>query len=363
MADYVTRTFEFDGKRYYVRGKDDKDAEIKRELKKKELEEGKRIITGSTTVSAWSKEWLETYKESNVNPRHYSDLKSIVDNFISPSIGPIKVKQIKPLHLQKILNGLKGKYSDSYIDKIYDVIRQIFSSAWDNHLIMDNPSESLVKPVGKPKSERRAITDSERKLTLKVAEYNRGGLFVLIMLYCGLRPGEVAALKWCDVDLKNRIIKVLQANKSDDTIGSPKTESGIREVPVPDVLIQRFMREDRQPFSLMCTNTTGGKLTKSSMYALWKNFKRDMNIEAGCEVFRNKVMPPFRIAEDLTLYCYRHTYCTDLEAAGVPINVAKRLMGHSSIEVTARIYTHKNEESFNAAAELINKHVALDVAQ
>ena len=48
------------------------------------------------------------------------------------------------------------------------------------------------------------------------------------------------------------------------------------------------------------------------------------------------------IAPDLTLYCLRHTFCTDLQRAGVAINIAKELMGHSSITVTADIYTHRN---------------------
>lgn len=46
------------------------------------------------------------------------------------------------------------------------------------------------------------------------------------------------------------------------------------------------------------------------------------------------------IAPDLTTYCLRHTFCTDLQRAGVAINIAKELMGHSSIAVTADIYTH-----------------------
>ncbi|MDD2217639.1 MAG: tyrosine-type recombinase/integrase [Eubacteriales bacterium] len=55
-------------------------------------------------------------------------------------------------------------------------------------------------------------------------------------------------------------------------------------------------------------------------------------------------------------YCLRHTYCTDLQDAGVPINVAKELMGHSDISVTAKIYTHRTETSYNNAKDLINRH-------
>ena len=55
----------------------------------------------------------------------------------------------------------------------------------------------------------------------------------------------------------------------------------------------------------------------------------------------NKIVTP-KVAEDLTTYCLRHTFATDLQKAGVPINVAKELMGHEDISVTANTYTHKD---------------------
>ena len=78
-----------------------------------------------------------------------------------------------------------------------------------------------------------------------------------------------------------------------------------------------------------------------------------MHIEAGGQLFRNAVVDD-RIAKDFTMYCLRHTYCTDLEKAGVPITVASRLMGHSKLELTAKIYTHHNAESIEKAREKIN---------
>ncbi len=182
------------------------------------------------------------------------------------------------------------------------------------------------------------------------------------MLYCGLRPGEVAALIWKDVDLAKRTIHVTRALKADNTINLPKTSSGIRDVPIPDVLIPRLQEERKGPFELVCTNSYGNSYTESSIQAMWESFRNQLNIAAGCKVFRNQVQPPYAISKDLTLYCYRHTYCTDLQAAGVPINVAKELMGHSSISVTAQIYTHKSDVAFNNAAALINRYVASGVA-
>ena len=85
--------------------------------------------------------------------------------------------------------------------------------------------------------------------------------------------------------------------------------------------------------------------------------KREMNIAMGCKVYRNQVLKPHWVADDLVPYCLRHTYCTELQDAGVPINVAKELMGHTDISVTARIYTHQSEKSFNDARDKIDAYI------
>lgn len=350
------KSFSFDGRRYYVRGRTHDEAVAKAAVRKAELEAGKRELSGNTQVKDWSKEWLETYKEASVNSRHYADIEGFISGHLNPAIGFMKLRQVRPVHLQKILNGMSG-YSRSSISKAYDILRQIFSKAYANGLTTDDPSRAIYKPTSKPQVKRRAITPRERELTLKAAETSRGGLFVLIMLYCGLRPGEVAALRWVNIDMGKRVIHVTKALKADDTIGPPKSAAGFRDVPIPAAFVPRLIAERRDPYNLVCTNSKGGPLRKGSIHDLWKDFKRQMNIIAGCRVKKNKLVPPYPVAEDLTLYCYRHTYCTDLQAAGVPINVAKELMGHSNISVTAEIYTHKSIDAFNAAASLIDAYV------
>lgn len=355
----IRRTFTFEGKRYYARGKTEAEAELNRELMKRDLESGKRGVSRNMSVSAWAKEWLEVYKKPNVNSRHARDIEGVINNFITPSIGAMQLKSVKPVHLQKILSETVN-YSDSYVSKIYDIIKQIFREAYLNNLTVKDLSEGLKKPSGKGKKQRRPLTPLERKLTLKVAERYHGGTFILIMLYSGLRPGEVAALTWSDVDLYNKVIHVRKALKADGSVALPKTSAGYRDVPLPDILAERLGKEKRTSM-LVCPNSYGRMHTKSSMRAMFEVFRNEMNKEAGCRVFRNQVMPPYAVGDDLTLYCYRHTYCTDLQAAGVPINVAKELMGHSSISVTAQIYTHKSDIAFQNAADLINRYVTNSV--
>ena len=81
-----------------------------------------------------------------------------------------------------------------------------------------------------------------------------------------------------------------------------------------------------------------------------------MDVLLGADVDRDGYIIESVVAEDLVPYTLRHTDCTDLQNAGVPLNVARYLMGHSKIELTARIYTHTDNITLNKAADLIAKH-------
>lgn len=346
-------TFTFDGKRYDVTAKTEKELAVKVAEKKKALEEGSVIINKSTTVKKWTEEWLQTYVEPNVSDATLYAYKCRIKNYITPAIGSMRLIDVRPLHLRKILNGAAGCSRD-HIKKIRYTLVQIFTKAQRNQLILNNPAEDLEIPKAENNT-RRSITDAERACILKVAETHPAGLWVKLMLYCGLRPQETAALQGRHVDLKGGNLKVENALKRhDNSIGNTKSRSGKRTVPIPDILLPDLKALKVEPYEYLFKNQNGSHMTTAGMRTRWRSFKRAMNIEMGCTTFKNAVVPPYRVAEDLVPYCLRHTYCTDLQDAGVPINVAKELMGHSDISITAKIYTHHSETSYNNAKELIN---------
>ena len=80
-----------------------------------------------------------------------------------------------------------------------------------------------------------------------------------------------------------------------------------------------------------------------------------MNIEMGCKVYRNELIPPLPLDDDFVPYFFRHTYCTDLQKKGIDIRMAQKLMGHSDISLTANIYTHFDDDLMELAAQKINR--------
>ena len=336
------QTFTFEGRRYDVTANSESALSVKVAMRKRDLEEQKRTVTGNTLFKDWAETWLEIYKRPAVKDITYRTIRGVVRTNLIPAIGQLQLKSIKPVHCQNVLNELSG--SGAYhLKRVHGIMRQVFEAACDNQLVASNPADKLAIPKA-PAGTHRAITDGERALVLQTAKDHPRGVWILTMLYCGLRPQETTQLKGMNIDWERRIMHV----------PGTKNKNAVRDVPIPSALLEVLPRGN--PFDYIFKSEQGHPLNSSIMARWWKSFKMKMNIEAGCKVYRNQVVPPYRVAEDLTPYCLRHTYCTDLQAAGVPINVAKELMGHSDISLTARIYTHKSDAAFNRAADLIEQY-------
>lgn len=353
--DYPYRdTFWHEGKRYDVKARTAK--ELARKIMNKQAELNTTIVDGETKLFDWIKKWIATYKSGKVSVGWEKAIKSILDSSIPAEIGNLPLEKVRTIHAQQILNSATGK-SESYIHKLDIILTELFEVARKNKMILDNPMD-LTEPPRGMKNKRRALTESERAHILTLCEKHRAGLFLKLMLYCGLRPQEVAALQWKNIDITNGIIRVENALKSDNSIGGPKSDSGYREIPIPEPLKKDLKKGT--PFAYVCTNASGGRHTKQSIRQMWESFIYQLNKQMGCKTSRGGgLVPPYPVADDLVMYCLRHTYGTDLQRAGVSINVARELMGHSSVSITEG-YTHKSMEAFNSAAKLINKFHAVE---
>lgn len=342
MSDYITKTFTFEGKRYYVRGKTEREALLKLANKQRDLEEGKVAVNGNMTVSAWAYKAVETYK---TNQKDITREKYIqrMKKCILDEIGDMPLKQVKPFDCQMVLNKQSGK-SKTQINETYQTLKFIFNTARINKLIVSDPSLDIVKPKGY-KNTRRALTDEERHHFLKVAETDERFNLFLLMYYCGCRPSEAREVMGKDIDFLNEQPML--------HIRGTKTENADRVVPIPDVFYDKI--KDVKPDEYVGSTSKGKKHDQQTYKRLCKRLYREMNISMGCEVYRNALVPPYPLADDFVPYCLRHTYCTDLQKKGVDIRVAQYLMGHADIQMTANIYTHIDDSTVLDVAEKLNK--------
>lgn len=341
----VTKTFTFEGKRYYIRGSTEKEATRKMIKKQMELEEGLVTFDSNMLIKDWTREALKTYK-ADLSSRAYYDTEKRIEKHILPELGNIPIGKVKPIHCQRLINSKTG-YSKEYINKIAQNLKFIFEKAKENKMIKENPAEHIVKPKGH-KTLRRSITDHERKHLLKVCE-NDKFLPFLFMLHCGCRPAEALGIEGRDIEERSGLLLL--------HIRGTKTDNSDRIVPIPAELARRIPKT-KDLFAPLFVNAHGNKHTQSSYRALTNALYRQMNISMGCRVYRNKLIAPYPLADDFVPYDLRHTYCTDLQKAGIDVRTAQKLMGHADISTTANIYTHQDESSLFKAAEALGATVS-----
>ena len=209
--------------------------------------------------------------------------------------------------------------------------------------------------------ERQPITEEQRELILNTWEGHRMGVPALIMLYCGLRRGEMLALLWSDIDFK---AKTLSVSKSADmptnatTVKKPKTKAGTRIVPIPDAILPALQKARREAISMyVCPAVNTGDIMSAQAYSeAWKSYMHYLNIEAGGRD-RSRSNPKVVAMEPFTAHQLRHSYATMLYDADVDVKTAQKLLGHADFSVTMKIYTHLSAEKETAGIEKLNEHL------
>ena len=333
--------FTFDGKRYKVRADSEQKLYEKMARKKLELEQGRVLLNRSTLVRDWTKQALSTYKAS-VGEDYLSQMEMRINKHILSEIGDFPLKSVKPIHCQAIMNKQIGK-SKSHITKVYQELHFIFETAVKNKLIFENPADDLTIPKG-VKGTRQSITEAERSALLRAVSLDSSYVLFLLMLQCGCRPAEAIRAQGLDIQQIDGVNML--------HIRGTKTENADRLVPIPDDLYERIC--ETGPFEFIAPNAAGRMHTESSYNRIVSRLKRDMNIQMGCKMYRNKLTRPYPLRESFVPYDLRHTYCTDLARKGVDVRVAQKLMGHANISITANIYTNLTDtDIITGAAELI----------
>lgn len=341
----------YDGtkKRIFARADSEKEA-----LKKlSDMEAGQCVINEKVSLATWAEEWLETYLKPTVNGEAYTMYEAILRLHILPKLGNLPLAGLRPIQLQRCINDIEDM-SSSLISKARIVLNGLFRDARLNRLIVDNPIEGLKWPKGYA-NERRALTPEEREIFMKVVPKHHKGAMFGLMLGCGLRPGEVRALRW--MDIKDGHVYVQHAIKKDGNVmGAPKSKAGVRVIPIPPWL-QNMLSEMSKSSMFLFPDRNGSYITSRMQRKSWDSFKRLMLMEAGVPTFRNQIVKEAAKENslyDVTMYFLRHTYATILIENGMDIRTVQYLMGHSNINVTSKIYTHITDAVVTAARDKID---------
>ena len=214
------------------------------------------------------------------------------------------------------------------------VIVQLFRYAVMQGDIDISPATEVELPRGLPKKAREALTVEQIKI---VTECRTGDwwLLGLALLWTGCRRGEALAVQFKDIDRERKLLRISKSVYYDGTpkIKEPKTESGIRTVALPDVLLDVLPKGKPNHYLF------GGErlLTMYEDIKGWEKYQKETGLT-------------------ITPHMIRHGYATMLHSAGVDAKEAQALLGHSNISTTMDVYTHVTSEQLDIALKKINSY-------
>lgn len=302
----------------------------------KQAEKESRLFR-PVTVSEYIDRWLPLHKHT-VSDKCYNDYLKQLKN-LEPVMGDKLLTEVTVDDAATVWMHYDG-YSQSTIKRARMLYISLFDSAVENDLCRKNPFRGkFAQPPKAPSGTHRTLTEEEIRLILTTP--HRFQLATLIMLYAGLRRGEVLALTAEDIDTTAGIIRVTKAVRFDGNapvITSPKTESGKREVPILSTL---------RPFlsgisGIIAPMTNGKIMTSTGFSRAWQSYIHALSDAAGEAV---TIRP-----HDL-----RHTYCTMLRDAGVDMHQAMVWMGHADEKMIIRVYDHVGEQRTQNSVEQVEK--------
>ena len=314
------------------------------------------IEPSKITVGEWLTIWLNDYKKITVKPTTFTNYRLRVENYLKPELGKIVLKDLSSIQIQKMITKLTEKgLSPEFIRGIYNNLHAALKQAIKDGLLIKNVADTATLPkYVKPHTE--ILTSDEQAKFIGVAKNHYLGELFIFDLGTGLRLGEILALSWNSVDFeKNTIVisSTLNVIKDFDdpeakwhkAFGTPKTQSSNHKIPlIPSVkkilenqisYQNNLKRELGEAFdnkhNLVFTTKTGNPLDPRNMQKVFHDILAKANID------KRKI------------HSLRHSFASRGLEQGIELKVMQELLGHSSIKMTADLYTHvlpeKKEEA------------------
>lgn len=378
LYEYYERYIDNEGivKRKHIRATSREELDKKVEGWKKQLAEGTLEEDKRITVSEWSDRYLDIIKLS-VKTKTYDHYKSMIDNYIKPGLGKIRLQKLKTERVQLWINGLGDKQNLSLatVATIRRCLITMLNVAMQYRILTYNAA-FYSKPPRMPRKQPPILTLEQIRNLLSIAakdDFLDAGLVephrreefdvflhrvyfiaLFISIFLGTRRGETFGLKWSDYDPEKRLLAIKRSlsNHKGATLEETKTENSERDILLPIavcVLLDRWRVEQeayaqkwagyyQNDLDLILPNSSGKLVSYTNLQKRWWNPLRSAA----------------KLPEGFTWHNLRATNATLMAAENIDIKTVSERMGHSSPSVTEKYYLGQTGRQVQAV-EVLDK--------
>lgn len=356
--------------------------EKEKQLMKDQLDGLDLYVAGKATVNDTFDRYISM--KHNLRDATRSGYLYNYDHFVRDTFGRNKIADVKYSDVLQFYYHLlnERKIALGTLDSIQCILHPTFQLAVRDEIIRINPTDGVIKEIskesGKNRGVRHALTKEQQRAWMDYIAnhpiyYHWWPLFT-VLLGTGCRIGEALGLRWKDLDFEKRSISINHSlvyypvsgsRKSELRVSLPKTEAGIRSIPMLDIVKDAFEMIEEEQIETGANETEIDGMTgfvfrnrfgqvpnpqtvNRTIKRITSSYNSEEVVNAKKER-REAVLVP-----DFSCHYLRHTFCTRLCEHETNLKVIQSIMGHKNIETTMDIYAEateqKKQESFEKLA-------------
>jgi integrase len=339
------------GERKSVSGGTAKEVQKQLDALKREVAAGMHSTRDADmTLHQWLAKWIES-------ERHHLEVTT-EDNYRSlirlhfDGIGDISLSKITPAMIQDHYAGKLRTYSSTYVNHIHGVLNSALESAVNLEILIRNPAVRVKAPPKKPKK-FEPLSEEQAQELVRVVRGHRFETEIVLALTTGAREAELLGMRWQDVFWARSSVRInttLKRLHGEYFMKVPKSDTSSRTIPIGEYAMALLARQKEKQheakelageawadsWNLIFTKGDGSPIHRS---VLTKTFQKLMEAHG---------LPRVRF-HDL-----RHTFATLMLERGVDIKTVSEYLGHSSVEITLRVYGHVTARMRGGLVDEIN---------
>lgn len=322
-------------------------------------------------LGQWLEKWFNVYSQIRIKQSTCVSYYGYIYNHIMPDdISQIKLSKLNTDIFQDFFNrkfesgrldGKSGGLSAKTLRNIRMMLHISLKKAYECNLVEKNFLEYVILPPVRKKEMRVLSVSEQTKLLseLKKGEHNQYYAFgVFLCLAIGIRIGELCGLKWCDIDYENHLMRIRRTverlpnldeksnSKTSIYITSPKSDASIRDIPINDILLNKF-----DDYKLSVSKNFYKSKIDTDSFILCTQSSKPVEPKT-IQSFFSKVILSAGISHT-NFHALRHTFATRALENGIDFKTLSVLLGHADISTTMNRYAHVLDKQRRDAMNVI----------
>lgn len=364
-ARYVNRF----GKRVSISGNDLKD--VKKRYNEALYENDKQInLKEHMSLDEWYKKWMNVYKYDTIRENTKRYYNTVYSKHISPSLGNFELTDITQYQIKKLIKELqKNGYHYETCNKVRILMIDMFNKAIINEYVRKNPAKGISLKRNED-VDRRVLSQEEQTIFFDCSKGTFYDNLFVTAVSTGMRIGELAALRWKDIDWSNKVIHVTRTlvyqKYENDThkefhFEKPKTRTSNRDIPINRQCEIALKKQFLQKSVVVTKQPITKDVGEDYLDLLFTTkFNTPLNSQIVCDAIK-KIIDEINLTRDyvdemelFSAHCFRHTFATRCFESGIQPKTVQAYLGHATLQMTMDLYTSVMPKQLNKEMDKIS---------